>query len=51
MRWVRRYAQVTYRKPEPKGEIVVELDEMWHFIQSKKINVGFGKLFVEQQAT
>jgi len=50
MRWVRRYAENNCRKPEPKGEIVVELDEMWHFIRSKKLNVGFGKLFVELQA-
>ena len=49
MRWVRRYAETNCRKPEPKGEIVVELDEMWHFIRSKKINVGFGKLFAEPQ--
>jgi len=50
MRWVRKYAETNCRKPEPKGEIVVELDEMWHFIRSKKLNVGFGKLFAEPQA-
>jgi len=49
MRWIRKYAKATCRKPEPKGEIVVELDEMWHFIKSKKINVGYGKRTVEQQ--
>jgi len=49
MRWIRRYAQANCRKPEPKGEIVIELDEMWHFIKSKKINVGFGKHTAEQQ--
>ena len=49
MRWIRRYAETNCPKPEPKGEIVVELDEMWHFIQSKKLNVGFGKLFAAAQ--
>ena len=36
MRWIRQYAKEHYEKPLVKGEIVVELDEMWHFIQSKK---------------
>ena len=49
MRWVRKYAKAGCRKPEPKGEIVVELDEMWHYIKSKKINVGFRKPTAEQQ--
>jgi transposase-like protein len=34
--WVREFAKEHYHKPKPKGEIVLELDEMWHFIQSKK---------------
>ena len=32
LRWVRKYAQENCRKPIPQGEIVVELDEMWHFV-------------------
>ena len=47
-RWIRAYAQEHYSKPFPKGEIVVELDEMHHFIQSKKTNCGFGKHIVAQ---
>ena len=46
--WVREFAAMHYAKPKPKGEIIVELDEMWHFIQSKKINCGFGKHIVAQ---
>jgi transposase-like protein len=34
--WVGEFAKEHYHKPKPKGEIVFELDEMWHFIQSKK---------------
>ena len=46
MRWVRAFAEKTYEKPEPGEAIVVELDEMWHFLHAKKTNFGFGKLIV-----
>jgi hypothetical protein len=48
MRWVRKYAQINCKKPIPQGEIVVELDEMWRFVHSKKTKYGFGKLTVAQ---
>jgi len=51
MRWIRRYAKDNCRKPELKGEVVIELDEMWHYIRSKKINVGFGKHIAGQQGS
>jgi len=41
--WIRNYCKRNYKKPKPQGEILIELDEMWHFIQSKKNNCGFGK--------
>ena len=44
--WVRNFAVKTYEKPSPKGAVVVELDEMWHFVHSKKQNAGYGKLIV-----
>lgn len=44
--WVRKFAIKNYEKPTPSGAIVVELDEMWHFIESKKTNVGYGRLIV-----
>ena len=47
-RWIRDYAKAHYQKPVPKGEIVVELDEMWHFIKLKKTNAGYGKRTAEQ---
>ena len=43
MRWIGEFADKHYQKPIPKGEIVVELDEMHHFINSKKTQFGFGK--------
>jgi hypothetical protein len=46
--WVREFAKEHYQKPIPKGEIVLELDEMWHFLNLKKTNCGFGKHIVAQ---
>ena len=47
-RWIKAYALEHYGKPILKGEVVVELDEMRHFIKSKKSNVGYGKRIAEQ---
>jgi transposase len=42
LNWIRDEAQ---KLPEPKGEseqVIVTLDEMWHFIQKKLVSSGFG---------
>ena len=44
--WVREFAKANYEKPEPGSVVVVELDEMWHFIGSKKTRSGSGKLLL-----
>ena len=46
LRWVRTFAEKIYEKPEPREAVVVELDEMWHYLHSKKTNCGSGKLIV-----
>jgi len=46
--WIRNFARLHYDKPIPQGDIVLELDEMWHFIEQKKTNCGFGKRIVAQ---
>lgn len=46
LRWVRNFAEKTYEKPEPREAVIVELDEMWHYLGSKKTNYGSGKLIV-----
>jgi len=48
MHWIRDFADEYYQKPIPKGEIVVELDEMHHFVESKKMLYGYGKHIVER---
>lgn len=46
LRWVKVFAELTYEKPEPREAVVVELDEMWHYLHEKKENCGYGKLIV-----
>ncbi len=36
LRWIRNFAKENYEKPEPGDAILVELDEMWHYLGSKK---------------
>ena len=34
MAWIEQFAKVYAQKPEPEGRaVVVELDEMWHFLK------------------
>jgi hypothetical protein len=49
LKWVRQYALLNYEKPQPQQNtvaIVIELDEVWHYLRSKKISFGFGKHIV-----
>jgi len=44
-RWIKKFAEDHYEKPEPQSEsVIVELDEMWHYIKDKKTNAGYGRL-------
>ncbi len=43
--WIERFAEVYAQKPEPEGRaVVVELDEMWHFLKKRPTNFGSGRL-------
>ena len=46
LRWVRLFAEKTYEKPEPSEAVIVELDEMWHYLTAKKTNSGYGRLII-----
>lgn len=50
LNWVRDFAVANYEKPHPKDAILIELDEMWHFIGSKKNKSGYGRLIAEKLA-
>ncbi|BFM38400.1 putative transposase [ISY120a: 851653 - 852454] [Synechocystis sp. LKSZ1] len=42
--WIRDFAKLNYEKPLPGTAVVIELDELWHFIDKKRENYGSGKL-------
>ena len=45
--WVRRFAKKHYEKLEPQGNsIVLELDEMWHYLEKKPENYGSGRCLI-----
>src|ERR1700712_2050048 len=45
MTWIEQFAEVYAQKPEPEGRaVVVELDEMWHFLKKRPTNSGSGRL-------
>jgi transposase len=51
LKWIRRYATAHYDKPRPSGKaVVMELDEMWHFLQKNAGSSGSGKLWIVLQA-
>jgi len=51
LKWIRRFATEHVAKPEPVGKaIVLEVDEMWHFLKKNGTNSGSGKLLIVIQA-
>jgi transposase-like protein len=51
MTWIERFAEVYAQKPEPEGRaVVVELDEMWHYLKKSGTSSGSGRLGIVLQA-
>lgn len=46
LKWVRQFAKNQCEMPEPGESVVVELDEMWHYIQKKDRKSGSGKQLI-----
>ena len=45
MTWIEQFAKAYAQKPEPEGHaVVVELDEMWHFLKKRPTSSGSGRL-------
>jgi len=45
MTWIEQFAKAYAQKPEPEGRaVVVELDEMWHFLKKRPTSSGSGRL-------
>ena len=40
LKWIKTFAKTHYEKPAPGDAIIVELDEMWHYLGSKKTSCG-----------
>ena len=50
MTWIEQFAKTYARKPEPEGRaVVVELDEMWHFLKKSGTSSGYGRLGIVLQ--
>src|SRR5215210_3391731 len=51
MRWIEQFAKDHAQKPEPEGRaVVIELDEMWHYLKKSPTNSGSGRLGIVLQA-
>lgn len=46
LKWIRNHAKENCPKPVPGKATIVELDEMWHFIEKKTASSGSGRLIV-----
>ena len=47
LNWVRAYAREQYAKPSPDGRVVIlEVDEMWHYLKKSPANYGSGKRWI-----
>ena len=48
--WLEQFAAAYAQKPEPEGRaVVVELDEMWHFLKKRPTSSGSGRLGIVLQ--
>ena len=49
--WIEQFAGAHAQKPEPVGRaLVVELDEMWHYLKKRPTSSGYGRLGIVLQA-
>ncbi len=52
LKWIRKFAKEHYEKPEPGGNaIIMELDEMWHYVKKSVVSSGYGKLLIVLEET
>ena len=50
--WLEQFAAAYAQKPEPQGRaVVIELDEMWHYLKKSPSRSGSGKLGSVLQAS
>ena len=50
--WLEQFAAAYAQKPEPEGRaVVIELDEMWHYLKECPSHSGSGRLGIVLQAS
>ena len=50
--WIEQFAKVYGQKPEPAGRaVVIELDEMWHYLKKSRTSCGSGRLGIVLRAS
>ena len=50
--WLEQFAAAYAQKPKPEGRaVVIELDEMWHYVKKSQSHSGSGKLGIVLQAS
>ena len=50
--WLEQVAAAYAQKPEPEGRaVVIELDEMWHYVKESQSRSGSGRLGIVLQAS
>ena len=49
LKWIKTFAKTHYEKPAPGDAIIVELDEMWHYLSSKKQDMDLESLQSKSQ--
>ena len=50
--WLEQFATTYAQKPEPQGRaVVIELDEMWHYLKKSPSRSGSGRLGIVLQAS
>jgi transposase len=50
MAWIEQFAKSYAQKPEPEGRaLVIELDEMWHYLKKRPTSSGCGRLGIVLQ--
>ncbi len=48
--WLEQFAKAYAQKPEPEGRaVVIELDEMWHYLKKSPSSSGSGRLGIVLQ--
>ena len=45
LNWIKEFAKKIYKKPAPGAIILIELDEMWHYLGSKKNKLWIWKAY------